>query len=180
MQKIVFNLIKNHIIINIFKYQKLERSNKMESIKKLHSSLSMGEGEMIKGGEKYIEELKEMSPIELPVDYLYFLKDISGTKEYSGMGFEINDTTIEIVIWTAEWSISTNRNSYLKGLPNAWLIGDDLGDIIFFYGKGQEGTGIYMTDAGALFYTSAKKIADSLTDLLINGIGIETIREYND
>lgn len=159
--------------------ERLEKGNgAMRIIDKLHSDLSIGEGEMINGGEAFIEELMGMSPINLPDDYLDFLTDISGTKEYSGMGFEIKDTSIEIVIWTAKWSISTNQSSYLKGLPNAWLIGDDIGDMVFFYGMGEEGIGIYMTDAGALFYSSAEKIADSLTDFLVNGTGIEMIKSY--
>lgn len=33
-------------------------------------------------------------------------------------------------------------------MEEVWLIGDDLGDLVYFYAKGKAGYGIYRTDAG--------------------------------
>ena len=41
-------------------------------------------------------------------------------------------------------------------------------------GEGKEGFGLYVADAGALSLDDADKIADSLTDLLVHGVGIDT------
>jgi len=57
----------------------------------------------------------------------------------------------------------------------AWLIGDDVGDLMYFYGEGDEGFGIYKAEAGALDISDSSKIADSLTDLLVNGVGLDIL-----
>ncbi len=44
---------------------------------------------------------------------------------------------------------------------------------MYFYGEGNEGFGIYRAEAGALDIRDSDKIADSLTEFLVNGIGID-------
>lgn len=54
-----------------------------------------------------------------------------------------------------------------------WMIGDDVGDLIYFYGEGNGGFGIYRAEAGALDINDSDKIADSLTEFLVEGVGID-------
>ncbi len=58
-------------------------------------------------------------------------------------------------------------------MEEVWLIGDDLGDLVYFYAKGKAGYGIYRTDAGDMSFTYAEKIADPLKEFLVDGIGID-------
>ena len=61
---------------------------------------------------------------------------------------------------------------------NAWMIGDDVGDFVYYYAEGKEGFGLYRDEAGILCIESADKIADSLTDLLVKGVGIDVAITY--
>lgn len=58
-------------------------------------------------------------------------------------------------------------------LSNAWLFGNDLGDLVYFFGTGKDGFGLYRTFAGPLSLEHAEKISDTLTDFLVNGVGID-------
>ena len=60
-------------------------------------------------------------------------------------------------------------------ISKVWFIGDDLGDIVYFYGFGNDGFGIYFVETGSLGFEYASKIADTLTDFLVSGIGIDVI-----
>ena len=54
-------------------------------------------------------------------------------------------------------------------------IGGDVGDLVYCYGKGKDGVGIYRTEEGSLCLDEmADKIADTLTDFLVKGVGIDT------
>ena len=48
-----------------------------------------------------------------------------------------------------------------------------MGDKVYCYGEGKDGFGIYSIDAGGLGFEYANKIADTLTDFLVKGIGID-------
>lgn len=58
------------------------------------------------------------------------------------------------------------------------MIGDDLGDFVYYYAEGKQGFGLYRDEAGILYIEKADKIADSLTDLLINGVEIDVAITY--
>ena len=51
---------------------------------------------------------------------------------------------------------------------------DRMDGLVYFYGEGKQGFGLYRGSAGGLDYNYAAKIADSLTDFLVNGTGIDT------
>ena len=58
-------------------------------------------------------------------------------------------------------------------MEKGWLIGCDL---LFYYGEGEEGFGIYRVGAGVLSLNPldlARKIAYTLTDFLVKGVGID-------
>lgn len=49
-----------------------------------------------------------------------------------------------------------------------------MGDLVYCYGKGKEGFGIYRTEDSSLcFDDMTDKIADTLTDFLVRGVGID-------
>lgn len=59
-------------------------------------------------------------------------------------------------------------------IDQIWLVGNDLGDLLYFYATGKEGFGLYVAEDGALSLEDAEKIADTLTDFLVKGVGFDT------
>lgn len=142
----------------------------MDILKNINERLTIVEKENIKSGEQGILQLTETSPIKLPDDYISFLKSISGNG-CMGIWFEVDGSQLSIWIWSALEALGKYAD-FQEFIDNAWLIGNDLGDTVFLYGEGKEGFGIYKSDAGAI-WDYEEKIADTLTDFLVNGKGID-------
>ena len=163
----------------------------MDILKKLNHRLmiDLDSVRIVPGGEEDIEEVIEQSPIQLPEDYLKFLHTISGN-EKNGIAFLVDqdvdpDSTLTIFIWSASYSLD-KLDELSEAIPedeffdNAWMIGDDLGDFVYYYAKGNEGFGLYRDEGGSLCIERAEKIADSLTDFLVKGVGIDVAITYPD
>lgn len=136
-------------------------------------------GGVCPGGEEYIKKVMEQSPVKLPDDYIDFLRVISGDKNI-GISFQVDGKGREFFIWSAKFAyecvtIEYDEPVYENFLKCTWLIGDDVGENRYFYGEGNEGFGIYRTDAGEMDPYNPVKIADSLTDLLVNGVGLDVL-----
>ncbi|MDE6641170.1 MAG: SMI1/KNR4 family protein [Acetatifactor sp.] len=139
------------------------------------------------GGEDAVKQVVETSPIQLPEDYIEFLKLISGQtsdgEENLGPEFEVEagDHTLSLWIFSAQHALEKYREYKIDSAPfyddiidQIWLIGNDLGDLLYFYGNGKDGFGLYVAEDGSLCFEDADKIADTLTDFLVKGVGIDT------
>ncbi len=159
----------------------------MNILANLNDRLRLVDGHPSYGGEYSIKQVMETSPIPLPEDYLDFLKSISGTagSKEENLGIEIEvkvkDYTLSLWLFSAQFSLEKYREYKVFSAPiyddiidQIWLIGNDLGDLLYFYGEGKNGFGLYVADGGSLSFESADKIADTLTDFLVTGIGIDT------
>lgn len=148
----------------------------MNIIEHVNERLVFDKDEICAGGKKDIEEIIRISPIPLPQDYIEFLKLISGEGSY-GPEFEVDDDGSSIWIWSANMALEKLREfaqpSNQEFISNAWLFGNDLGDLVYFFGNGQDGFGLYRTSAGWLSIKDAEKISDTLTDFLVDGVGID-------
>lgn len=148
----------------------------MNIIENINERLAFDKDEICAGGEKDIEEIIRISPIPLPEDYIDFLKQTSGEDSY-GPEFIVDDDEASIWIWSANMALEKlselNQPSNQEFFSNAWLFGNDLGDLVYFFGTGKDGFGLYRTSAGRLSVQSAEKISDTLTDFLVNGVGID-------
>lgn len=148
----------------------------MNIIEHINERLAFDKDEICAGGEKDIEEIIRISPIPLPEDYIDFLKQTSGEDSY-GPEFIVDDDEASIWIWSANMALEKlselNQPSNQAFFSNAWLFGNDLGDLVYFFGNGKDGFGLYRTSAGRLSVQSAEKISDTLTDFLVNGVGID-------
>ncbi len=153
----------------------------MDILKNLNHRLMVDSVGVVPGGEEDIKKVIEQSPIQLPEDYLNFLHTISGN-EGVGISFLVDqdvdpDSTLTIFIWSAEHSF-VKLEEFLYPIPDAeffkkaWMIGDDVG--------GKEGFGLYRDEGGSLCIERAEKIADSLTDFLVKGVGIDVAITYPD
>lgn len=138
--------------------------------------MTFDKDEICAGGEKDIEEMIRISPVPLPKDYIEFMKQISGEDSY-GPEFEVEGEGLSIWIWSAKMALEKLREFDLpfnqKFICKAWMFGDDLGDLVYFFGEGKDGFGLYRVSAGALGFEYAVKISDTITDFLVNGIGID-------
>lgn len=177
--------VLNLSLVNLKKRNKGRKS--MDIIKNLNSRLTISSVGIAPGGEEDVKEIVEESPIQLPEDYLNFLHTISGN-EKNGIAFWVDksidpDSTLTIFIWSASYSLD-KLDELSEAIPedeffdNAWMIGDDLGDFVYYYAEGKEGFGLYRDEAGILCIEKAEKIADSLTDFLVKGIGIDVALTY--
>jgi len=149
----------------------------MDIISNLNERLTIVKDRVCHGGEDKIKKVLIESPVKLPDDYIELLRIISGD-ENSGISFQVDDGGLEIFIWSAKLALEKRNREfnypfYKKFMSCTWMLGDDVGDLIYFYGEGNEGFGIYRGEAGGLDYNDADKIADSLTEFLVNGVGID-------
>lgn len=149
----------------------------MDILDKLNERLTIVEGRVYHGGEDYIKKILRESPVNLPEDYINLLKSISGD-ENAGIAFQVDGGGEEIFIWSAKLAYERRTREfklpvYEDFINCAWLIGDDVGDLMFFYGEGKEGFGIYCAEAGDLDINDSAKIADSITEFLVDGVGID-------
>lgn len=94
---------------------------------------------------------------------------------------EVGDCTLSLWIFSAQLALEKYREYKIDSAPiyddiidQIWLIGNDLGDLLYFYGNGKDGFGLYVAEAGSLCFEDADKIADTLTDFLVKGVGIDT------
>lgn len=159
----------------------------MNILENLNGRIQILDEEPIYGGEDAVKQVVETSPIQLPEDYIDFLKSISGQtsdgEENFGPEFEVEvgDHTLSLWIFSAQHALEKYREYKIDSAPiyddiidQIWLIGNDLGDLLYFYGNGKDGFGLYVADGGSLCFEDADKIADTLTDFLVKGVGIDT------
>lgn len=86
--------------------------------------------------------MKAYSSIQIPEDYLDFLREIMG------VAFVIEDyPTFEF--WSIEDILKQKRDfpCIESALPDSLLIGTDLGDFLMFYGEGNELYGLYFVES---------------------------------
>lgn len=153
------------------------RGGSKDMINELNERFSIVQKEDIKSGVKGISKMLAISPIKLPDDYISFLKHISGEGCF-GVWLEA-DGRYPLWLFSATEAIS-KMEDYKSFLDNIWLIGNDLGDAVYFYQKSETGIGIYYeSDIGAMGAPDnpkPQKVADTLTDFLVNGIGIDVMK----
>ncbi len=147
----------------------------MDIFENINERLIFDEGEICAGGGKDIEKIIRISPVTLPKDYIEFLKQISGEGSY-GPEFKLKDKGVSIWIWSAQMALEKKEefdepfNQEFNS--KAWMFGSDLGDLVYFFGEGKDGFGLYRTE-DSLDFERADKISDTLTDFLVKGIGID-------
>jgi len=147
----------------------------MDIFENINERLIFDEDEICAGGEKDIEKIIRISPVTLPKDYIEFLKQISGESSY-GPEFEVKDKGGSIWIWSAQMALE-KREEFDEPFnqefnSKAWMFGSDLGDLVYFFGEGKDGFGLYRTE-DSLDFERADKISDTLTDFLVKGVGID-------
>lgn len=152
----------------------------MNILENLNDRLSFDKEELCPGGEKDIETVLKVSPVALPDDYIDFLKELGSSSIELMVKDDDPDSTLSIHMYSARSALEhrddwkhENQNVQEKFFSKVWIFGDDVGDLIYFFGHGPEGFGLYMTELGVCDLKFSHKMADTLTDFLVNGIGID-------
>lgn len=119
--------------------------------------------------EAEIAELIKLSAVPVPEDYLDVIRKINCP--------EILITKIQYIrIWGAERAVEMNDAYEIqKYIPVSLAIGDDEGGSVLILMDGARGFGLYTAGFGDLDLESAVFIAPTLSDLLINGIGVDAL-----
>lgn len=119
--------------------------------------------------EEEIKALLDFSTIDVPTEFIEIIQLASD--------IEINVSgQMYIRIWGASGCIEMNEAYEVqKYLPNSIAIGDDEGSGALIYLQGKDGFGIYYTRFADLDIEKAVKIAPSLTELLVNNVGVNTL-----
>ena len=164
-----------------------EEEIKLNILENLNSRLLLIDGNPCYGGEDTVRQVIETSPIPLPEDYISFLREISGDTSEENSGVEIKiiipddeDSTLSLAFDSAQaalWRYKEYKEFeaplYDDIIDKVWLVGCDLGDLLYFYGEGKDGFVLYVAEAGTFCLEDSDKIADSLTDFLVKGVGID-------
>lgn len=165
--------------------RKSERKKQMNFILNLNLKILYdGKKEVLSGAtDAEIEQLKEFSDIELPQDYIEFLKE-QGSED----DIEYVLPNGLLVLWDTQTVLAQKKmydykfDGYFENsFPDnskILLIGNDLGDLILFYGYGKDGFGIYFDEFASMCYETAVKVSNTITELLIDGIGVDICFDY--
>ncbi len=118
-----------------------------------------------------IKNLIEFSKIEVPEDFLEIIRERTE--------IEINvDEKKYIRIWGAEGCIEMNEAYAIQeSIPNSLAIADDEGGNALIYTTGEKGFGLYVIAFNDLDVDELQYVANSLSDLLINNVGINVIKK---
>ena len=117
-----------------------------------------------------IGELRNFTKIELPTDYVEFKLELAETE------IKVRDD-MYIRFWDAQGCIELNGayniQKYLS--PETLAIGDDEGGGALVFMTGDEGFGIYHVHFSYLCMSDAVKVASSVSELLLDGVGIDVL-----
>ena len=110
-----------------------------------------------------IQKVVDVSPIELPNEYISFLKEIGRAT--------LSEDCYDVIMnfWNISQMEEWLRTSpqFVKTIPAGIPIGDDMGDILYYYGNGNDSLGYYAVEKGSgNFYEDAYKFSDTLIDFL--------------
>ncbi|MBP1904768.1 hypothetical protein J2Z32_001392 [Paenibacillus turicensis] len=93
-------------------------------------------------------------------------------------GFKIKGTSIIInfVYVTDIINVDDNYPYFKEDIKEGLIFATDLGGNVYYYGKGQEGVGLYIVGAGdGNFFEEATKFAETFEDFFIEGKGINIL-----
>lgn len=122
-----------------------------------------------------IQYIKDLSPIVLPSDYLEFIENVGS------ISLIYQDAMI-MSFWNvakiADWSMTSK---FSANIPRGIGIGDDLGDMLYYYGEGKDGVGYYVVEKGSEDYLSrAFKFSNSLFEFFGDIDEIERVFKWID
>lgn len=140
----------------------------MNILENISSVYTIAASQSPSNGEE-IKALHKISTIDVPTEYIELIQLASEIE------FNVSNQ-MYIRIWGALGCIEMNEAyDVQKYLPNSLAIGDDEGGGALIYLQGKDGFGIYYNRFTDLDMEEAVKIASSLTELLVNNVGVNIL-----
>ena len=140
----------------------------MSLLNKLNSRFRIGASEPA-ASESDLQELKQFSQIELPVEFVSIVREMTEVEI-------LVDSDKYFRIWSPSGCIEMNEEYEIQNhIPNSLAIGDDEGGSALIVMTGNKGFGLYKVGFGDLDVDDAKYISASLEELLVNGVGAEVV-----
>lgn len=140
----------------------------MSIIKKISSKYNVY-GKDIASSKESIEEISKFSTILIPDDYIELLNEATDIR------ISIEDAK-DIMIWGVDRCIEMNDAYEIQQyIPKSLAIGDDGHGNALIYATGERGFGLYVIAFNDLDIHELQYVAGSLSDLLINNVGIDII-----
>lgn len=133
------------------------------------------EMQRIKVTPEDIQKVIELAKIPLPKMLLDILE------EGIIYGFKIKGTSIIInFVYVIDIiNVDDNYPYFKEDIKEGLIFATDLGGDVYYYGKGQEGLGLYIVGAGdGNFFEEATKFADTFEDFFIEGKGIDILEMH--
>lgn len=120
--------------------------------------------------DEEVKKLIEFSKIKIPEDFLEVIRELTE--------IEINvDEKKYIRIWGADGCIEMNDEYNIQeNIPDSLAIADDEGGNALIYTTGEKGFGLYVIAFNDLDVDELQYVASSLSDLMINNVGIDVIK----
>ena len=119
--------------------------------------------------ETDLTRLKAFSPVALPDDYCGIISE----KTEVEIGLK---KSVYIRIWSAKGCMEMNEAYEIQSyLPDALAFADDERCNVLLFTTGKNGKGIYRVSLSDLEPDEIVYIADSLSDFLLKGIGMDTV-----
>lgn len=140
----------------------------MSLLNKLNSRFRIGASETA-ASESDLQELKQFSQIELPVDFVSIVREMTEVEI-------LVDNDKYFRIWSPSGCIEMNEAYEIQNyIPNSLAIGDNEGGSALIVMTGNKGFGLYKVGFGDLDADDAEYISTSLEELLVNGVGAEVV-----
>lgn len=120
-----------------------------------------------------IQKVIELAEIPLPKMLMDILEEgiIYGIK-IKGTSIIINFVYVIDII-----NVDDNYPYFKEDIKEGLIFATDLGNNVYYYGKGKEGVGLYIVGAGdGNFYEEATKFAETFEDFFIEGKGIDILK----
>jgi len=126
--------------------------------------------------QKRLEDIYSILTMDLPTECKFILEnyevvtiEIPSPKGY-GVAISLLGT------YTFLDNLRTLKEDYSIDITGDVIpIGSDLGELLYLYGTGNEGVGLYLAFDGDLDKNEYVKLADSISDFFCKGIGIDKL-----
>lgn len=121
-----------------------------------------------------INEITDMAGIPLP----QMLKEIFEKGKIHGVRVKEKTSIIIQLLYPADIiNVDDNYPYFKEDVKEGLIFATDLGDNVYYYGRGHDGPGLYIVGAGdGNFFEDATKFANTFEDFFIDGKGIDILK----
>lgn len=127
--------------------------------------------------ESELDLIKKNSPIPLPEDYCEVFRRFGG-----GIIEDRRPNRVMPVMTFWTWADMKDFDAtvdFFQDCPHGLPLGDDMGDMVYFYVRNGDDTGLYMSEKSVAFDRDFwQKIADSFTELFTDSETQRRFRNY--